>query len=934
MILSKLFSSKANWQHKDASTRITCIENELNTNNDQDLQILRQIIDNDLSDIVRRAALIKIDSVSLWVEKGLNDTAPSTVKLAESKIVDHITTENSALSLEEKLSVIEQLPRSFSEKVLAQANNADLVISLMEKIAKPQLLPVIFANKPIEKIQQYIVEQTEQISSLEKLAKKAQLKVIQDLIADKINTIKTLSEKPAKLQKEGQLILSKLLALKDTSDYQLVLSKRNELITQWDSIKSEFTYLSEEKSAEFTEKYQNITDTLTKLFAAKEEQYQQAKIAESLAAEQSALKSEFNLFIEQTTQAITTAIFENDAIDEVKVVASIDDFNHQVTASQLSQKDKDTFIKKGKALNERLSKIGEIANSVATATHLISRMAQQQPPELLEELTAKQEIYKAWLKDWKNNLNIASGVLPSSITDAFEEINTNWIRAIAPLEKAQQKQFHQCQRKVSDLKRLLATGKYNAAFGVFKKFKQLFDLLSTEHKKRLNRDYEQLSEKISELSDWEHYIATPRKQELLNEINQLVTSPLDNPIEQANKVKQYRQTWNTLGHADDDIDNELNQSFNNACEQAFAPCRQFYAEQEKIREQHLATRKNILKQANTLVAEFTSETIETKKLETRLNQLIQQWREAGEVDRNVYRDINEQFQNAIKPVKQYIGDYHRQNMDKKLSIIEQAEQLLADSDVFEAVNSIKSLQTQWKSIGYAGVKKENDLWRKFRAINDQIFAKRSEVNVQRKQESDALKADIESKLNELNQSLAKAETSSEVNHVIDQARTSLTSLQNEKHVNKPAVKLVESFISECQSKLKQIRKNAIAQDWQRIFNLITLLASNEISQQDLQQLMDYQQLSSNMKSRFDGAINFDVDSDRLTQTIELEIIAGIDSPTHDQKLRMEKQIALMQEKMSSGSLQSTEDKFWEWLAASKFKQEDLAHIERIKSIFL
>ena len=83
-------------------------------------------------------------------------------------------------------------------------------------------------------------------------------------------------------------------------------------------------------------------------------------------------------------------------------------------------------------------------------------------------------------------------------------------------------------------------------------------------------------------------------------INELVETPLDNPNEQADKVKNFRKTWNLLGHADEELDKGLNEAFNQACELAFAPCRLFFAEQEKLREQHFILRTNIIEQATAM----------------------------------------------------------------------------------------------------------------------------------------------------------------------------------------------------------------------------------------------------------------------------------------------------------------------------------------------
>ena len=68
MIFSSFFKTKANWQHKDATVRITAINDELSASNSEQLGILTELIQQDVSDLVRRAALIKVASFDSYLE--------------------------------------------------------------------------------------------------------------------------------------------------------------------------------------------------------------------------------------------------------------------------------------------------------------------------------------------------------------------------------------------------------------------------------------------------------------------------------------------------------------------------------------------------------------------------------------------------------------------------------------------------------------------------------------------------------------------------------------------------------------------------------------------------------------------------------------------------------------------------------------------------
>ncbi|MBA6365764.1 DUF349 domain-containing protein, partial [Colwellia sp. BRX8-8] len=313
-----------------------------------------------------------------------------------------------------------------------------------------------------------------------------------------------------------------------------------------------------------------------------------------LVADKRLANEHFNSALNEMSKKLTTTIFESGDLDEAEYQDKLEQLREEITSSILNSKEQQHFIALVKAQAKKLAQLPEIAQSVSDATHLISKISQVALPKNIEELNLRKPLFDQWLQEWKTVELKAAGVLPQSIVDAFKEIRQQWQQGLKSLIKEQGLLLSQCQKKVADVKRLIMTGKYNAAFGVFKKAKKHFDGLSEEQKSRVQRDFDDIADKIAELSDLEQSIATPRKQQLLVDIKLLVDQPIDNPNEQAAKVKQFRVTWNSLGHAEESIEKELNYQFNALCEQAFAPCRLFYAEQEKLRELHLESRQQLI----------------------------------------------------------------------------------------------------------------------------------------------------------------------------------------------------------------------------------------------------------------------------------------------------------------------------------------------------
>tara|TARA_R110000737_G_scaffold121325_2_gene153624 strand:+ start:9943 stop:12804 length:2862 start_codon:yes stop_codon:yes gene_type:complete len=952
MIFSKFLKKK--WQHKDSTVRVEAINSSLSIDEPEQLDIIMALAKTDDNENVRRAALIKLDCFESWLSHSQENSMVKVKQYAGKKVSAILTDQDKIkLSEQEKLDYIAQHnDYSLYEDWLKITENANLIIALFEKIAnkaqvndqrgksalKPQLLINLFSQKKNLQVQQYIIDKVADLDTLEKLKKKSQQPEITQQLAEKIAQLQFAIEQPLALRKKINLILAKLQALKDQYEYKIYLEKRELLSNEWQTLATEFSCFEDSEITSFKDKQSAIFAQLDKLFVAKAEQHAQVEITRELNEQKQQARIHFDKTLVIIEQTLTTSIFENEEIDEQKYQTVFDKLTSEIIASKLSKDEQNVFIAKICQQQQKLQQLPEIAQSVSDATHLISKVSQLALPTTVLEMNERQPVYQAWLSNWKDAEKKSSGTLPDSIKNSAQEIQRKWRQALKPLQQTQKLEFSATQKKLHDVRRLIVAGKYHAAFGVFKKAKQLFKALSEQQQYRIQKDYDAIDEKIAELADWEHYIATPRKQQLLAEINAIVETPLDNPNEQAEKVKQYRKTWNSLGHADDDAEQNLNTQFNQLCETAFAPCRLYFAEQENLRAQHLITRQSYLGQAKVLAEQVTSATevdsngavVDFKAVEAELNQLIKQWQSAGQVDREVYQEINKRFTLTLQPLKSAIKDFHQENKTAKQNLINSAEKLLANDDVYGAVTQVKTLQTQWRNIGYAGPKVENRLWQNFRKINDDIFAKRAQQSSLEKSATTAKIAELENTLKTLEETFAQV---TQLND-LQQFEQALQTLHQEVAQQKPKMINLEKQLN---TKEKAIAKKIVdfkltneKRQWSYLFSTLEQGVENE---QSFIEQKDFQQLNSFWQKKLKELANKASETNREEATLELEILSGIPSPSDLQQRRMTVQVNLMQAQMSSGVAIDLPAKFSQWLMLGKFSEQDLALLQRIKPIF-
>src|SRR5690606_37978965 len=130
-----------------------------------------------------------------------------------------------------------------------------------------------------------------------------------------------------------------------------------------------------------------------------------------------------------------------------------------------------------------------------------------------------------------------------------------------------EKTQRQSRSKLAQYRRLYAAGKYKLVFGSLKGMEQDYQQLTAAQQRQLSKDYDFGRDKMAELADWQEYIATTRKQQLLQQMQQLSTELAQSQMRQrADEVKQARAQWNSLGKADPVLAAELNTAFDQACE--------------------------------------------------------------------------------------------------------------------------------------------------------------------------------------------------------------------------------------------------------------------------------------------------------------------------------------------------------------------------------
>ncbi|WP_170174910.1 DUF349 domain-containing protein [Undibacterium parvum] len=226
-----------------------------------------------------------------------------------------------------------------------------------------------------------------------------------------------------------------------------------------------------------------------------------------------------------------------------------------------------------------------------------------------------------------------------------------------------------------------------------------------KHKSRLDAAFDGCVHSVQQALDQRRAQEMIAREGLIAEV--LALDPMQRST--TDQLKALQQRWQAqaaavpLRRKDEQV---LWDKYRAACDGIFAQRKQASGEADAQRRENLASKLAIC-------AELEQASAKLDGKETNIQQLLQQsaasWRSAGQVPRAEEEALEQRYQQALASLKQHsqtVLDQQKQLSHqlsvKKLSLCQQAEQLLALAPEARAASELSSLQSAWDALQAAG----------------------------------------------------------------------------------------------------------------------------------------------------------------------------------------------------------------------------------------
>ncbi|MDH3640973.1 MAG: DUF349 domain-containing protein [Gammaproteobacteria bacterium] len=300
-------------------------------------------------------------------------------------------------------------------------------------------------------------------------------------------------------------------------------------------------------------------------------------------------------------------------------------------------------------------------------------------------------------------------------------------------EAHEQQLVSRLETQIATLASEIEDGAFKTAFTTLNQARELSKSLPAGRVANLVKTLNHEAARLAELRDWQTFATTPKREALCESIQALVDKPFK-PADQADRIKRLRSEWNELGPVSRSQDRKLAERFNALAEQAFEPCRTFFAEQAEVRKANLAERRKICDQLESYLDNTDWANADKKAAEQIMRTARSEWRRFHPVDRNPGRPLEARFEKLQDRLHELIKNEWETNLKLKQAIVDEAKGLLdGEVEVAERVDRAKALQRRWREIGITPRRPDQNLWREFRAACDAIFDARDEAKQQSQQ---------------------------------------------------------------------------------------------------------------------------------------------------------------------------------------------------------
>ena len=205
----------------------------------------------------------------------------------------------------------------------------------------------------------------------------------------------------------------------------------------------------------------------------------------------------------------------------------------------------------------------------------------------------------------------------------------------------------------------------------------------------------------------------------------------ENIVEAFHELQKLHEQWKEYGPVAKEYRDEIWNRFKAATSVINKKYQAFFEGIKEQQAENLVRKTALCEKVEEIAAREVADSNEWNAFSKEIEDVQKEWKTIGFASKKENQKIYDRFRAACNSFYERKREFYNQykdsinaNLDKKIALCEEAEQLKLSTEWKKATDQFISLQKQWKEIGAVPRKKSEQLWKRFRAACDEFFAER------------------------------------------------------------------------------------------------------------------------------------------------------------------------------------------------------------------
>ena len=254
--------------------------------------------------------------------------------------------------------------------------------------------------------------------------------------------------------------------------------------------------------------------------------------------------------------------------------------------------------------------------------------------------------------------------------------------------------------------------------------------LSEQRRAEIDKQLDRIYPKMRKLSAWRHWGTTRAREDLIDQIKQIIGSGMD-PNKIVKQLREAKKQWQDWEKSGDHSEHKLWKEFSDSCDKAYEPCRAFYKAQKEERKTNLAAKRQLITDINQRFEDTDWNTPDWKEIDKWLRQIRGKFFKIGHTEYKHHKKLKVSLDTALSQFEEHLTRERERSLKARQKLIEDVLALEQLDDSREAMSALDGIKKKWLITVLSKRGIENKLWDQYQKAQDSVYAKR---NAERKEQ--------------------------------------------------------------------------------------------------------------------------------------------------------------------------------------------------------